>query len=105
MPERNQHPLAPVGAILLLAACYFLAGKFGLALASINASASAVWPPSGLAFAALLIWGPRLWPGVFLGAFLVNVATQGSIQTATAIAIGNTVEALFGVWLVNRFAN
>jgi class 3 adenylate cyclase/integral membrane sensor domain MASE1 len=98
-------PLSTVAAILALAAVYFGAGKFGLSLAFVNASASAVWPPSGLAFAALLLWGGRLWPGVFLGAFLVNITTQGSLATTLGIAMGNTLEALVGAWLVRRYAS
>ncbi|MGH7767849.1 MAG: MASE1 domain-containing protein, partial [Candidatus Binatia bacterium] len=58
-----------------------------------------------LALAALLVWGYRLWPGIFLGAFLVNITTQGSVPTTLGIATGNTVEALLGAWLVCRFAN
>ena len=90
--------------ILGLATVYFCAGTFGLSLASVNPSASAVWPPSGIALAAILLWGYRLWPGVFLGATLVNFAVQRSLATALAIAAGNTLEALFGAWLVCRFA-
>jgi len=90
--------------ILGLAAVYFCAGIFGLSLASVNPSASAVWPPSGIALTAILLWGYRLWPGVFLGATLVNFAVQRSLATALAIAAGNTLEALFGAWLVCRFA-
>ncbi|HYY73020.1 MAG TPA: MASE1 domain-containing protein, partial [Candidatus Bathyarchaeia archaeon] len=89
--------LAVVGA-------YFLAGKFGLSLAFFHASASAVWPPSGIALAALLLWGYRLWPGIFLGAFLVNITTQGSAATTLGIATGNTLEAVIGAWLVGRYA-
>ena len=88
-----------------LAAIYFCAGSFGLSLASINPSASAVWPPSGIALAAVLLWGYRLAPGVFLGALLVNFVTQGSVATASTIAAGNTFEALLGAWLVCRFAD
>jgi PAS domain S-box-containing protein len=89
----------------VLAAVYFGCGAFGLSLALVNKSASAVWPPSGVALAALLLGGTRLWPGVFAGAFLVNILTQGSIATSLAIATGNTVEAVIGAALVNRFAN
>src|SRR6266478_8578683 len=90
---------------LALALVYFACGKFGLSLASVNASATAVWPPSGVALAALLIRGQRLWPGVFLGAFLVNITTQGSALTTLGIAAGNTLEAVLGAWLVARFAS
>ena len=91
--------------MLALAALYFIAGKFGLSLAIIHPSASMVWPPSGLAFAAVLLWGYRLWPGVFLGAFLVNITTQGTLLTTLGIAAGNTLESLLGAWLIQQFAN
>src|ERR1043166_5877596 len=91
--------------ILIFAAIYVCSGVFGLSFAFLNRSASAVWPPTGLALAVLLRWGPRLWPGVFMGAFLVNIMTQGSLATSLGIAIGNTLEALSGAWLVCRFAN
>jgi PAS domain S-box-containing protein len=75
-----------------------------LALAFVNASATAVWAPTGIALAAVLIFGPRIWPGILVGAFVVNATTAGSITTSLAIAIGNTSEALIGAALVNRFA-
>src|SRR5467141_3885174 len=87
-----------------LAVIYFIAGKLGLMLASLHASASPVWPPAGIALAALLLLGYRVWPAIFIGAFLVNVTTAGNVATSFAIATGNTLEALVGAWLVNRFA-
>jgi integral membrane sensor domain MASE1 len=90
---------------LAVAAVYFCAGKFGLSLAMVNPSASAVWPPTGLALAATLLWGYRLWPGIFLGAFPVNFATPGNSMTDLGIAVGNTMEAPLGAWLANRFAH
>ncbi|HEX5607692.1 MAG TPA: MASE1 domain-containing protein [Candidatus Binatia bacterium] len=91
--------------ILLVAGVYFCAGKLGLSWAHIHISVSAVWPPSGLALAALLLWGCRLWPGIFVGAFVLNATTQGTVVTALGIATGNTLEALFAAWAVNTFAN
>src|SRR5213596_2180257 len=88
----------------ILAVIYFIAGKLGLMLASLHASASPVWPPAGIALAALLLLGYRAWPAIFIGAFLVNVTTAGNFATSFAIATGNTLEALAGAWLVNRFA-
>src|SRR5437762_3208826 len=88
----------------LLTLVYFIAGKFGLMLASLHASASPVWPPAGIALAALLLLGYRAWPAIFVGAFLVNVTTAGDVATSLAIASGNTLEAVCGAWLVNRFA-
>jgi len=91
--------LAPLGA------GYFVAGKFGLSLAFVNASASPVWPPSGIAFAAFLLLGSRAWPAILLGAFLVNVTTTGSVATSIGIAVGNTLEGRLGADLVRLFAN
>lgn len=95
---------AHVAILLLLAGAYFVAGKIGLRLAFVHASATAVWPPTGIALAALLLLGYRVWPGILLGAFLVNVTTEGSIATSLCIAVGNTLEGLTGAYLVYRFA-
>jgi signal transduction histidine kinase/CheY-like chemotaxis protein len=91
--------------IAVLAAAYFVTAKLGLSLAFVHASATAVWPPTGIAFAALLVLGRRLWPGVFLGAFLANITNQGSLLTVTGIAAGNTLEAVLGASLVLRCTN
>jgi signal transduction histidine kinase len=96
--------LVHLAALLALAAVYFVAGKLGLALAFAHPSASPVWPPTGIALAAVLLLGPRVWPAIFAGAFLVNASTAGSIATSLGIAAGNTLEAVAGGWLVTRFA-
>src|SRR5262249_58085169 len=77
-------------AVFTLAAIYFLSGKIGLSLAFVNQSTTAVWPPSGISLAALLLIGYRLWPGVLLGAFLVNLATSGHWAASCGIALRNT---------------
>jgi signal transduction histidine kinase len=91
-------------ALALIGAAYFVAGKLGLKFAFIHPSATAVWPPTGFALAAMLIFGRRVWPSILLGAFFVNITTFGSIATSTGIAVGNTLEALAGAYLVERFA-
>src|SRR6185436_18865523 len=83
---------------------YLLAGKLGLSLAFIHANASAVWPPSGLAIAAMLVFGRGVWPAILAGAFVVNLTTKGSVATSVGIGLGNTLEALAGAWLVERYA-
>ena len=88
-----------------LAVFYFVAGKFGLSLAFVHASASPVWPPTGIAFAAFLVLGSRAWPAILVGAFLVNVTTAGSVATSIGIAIGNTLEGFLGAELMRLFAN
>ena len=92
-------------AIAIVAVLYFAAGKLGLSLAFVNVSASAVWPPTGLAIAALLLFGVELWPAIFLGAFTVNVTTSGEALSAFGIACGNTLEAVVASVLVRRFAH
>ena len=90
--------------LALLTVGYIAAGRIGLLLAFANENASPVWPPTGLAIAALLLVGVRAWPAVALGAFVVNLANTGSIPASLLIAVGNTLEAVAGAWLVNRFA-
>jgi PAS domain S-box-containing protein len=86
-----------------LIAAYFVAGRLGLSLAFVHSSASAVWPATGVAIAAVLLFGPRLWPAISVGAFLVNVTTSGSLSASAGIAAGNTVEALVGARLLQRY--
>ena len=92
-------------AAAILAAAYFIAGKLSLKLAFLNASASPVWPPSGIAIAALLLFGYRLWPGILVGAFFVNLFTTGNLVPSAGIAIGNTLESLIAAWLIHRIAS
>ena len=92
--------LALAGLVVL----YFLAGKLGLAFASVNASASAIWPPSGIAVAGLLVLGRRAWPAIFAGAFAVNLTASGAVAASLGIATGNTLEAVIGAGLVARLA-
>src|SRR5262245_43528806 len=63
---------------------------------------SVVWPPAGIELAAVLLRGYRVWPAVWLGAFLTNVTAHEPVFTALAIAVGNTLEALTGAWLFRR---
>src|SRR4029450_766341 len=100
--QSRRFPGLPLIGILTVV--YFIAVKCGLMLASLHASASPVWPPAGIALAALLVLGYRAWPAIFVGAFLVNASTAGNVATSLAVASGNTLEAMCGAWLVNRFA-
>jgi PAS domain S-box-containing protein len=83
---------------------YVAAGKLGLTLAFVHASASAVWPPTGIAIASMLLFGMQLWPAMLAGAFLVNVTNGGAIPASLGIAIGNTLEAVLAVMLTRRLA-
>jgi len=92
---------------LNLAICllYVVSGKIGLSFATVNPSATAIWPPTGIALASLLLFGNRVIPAIFVGAFVVNVTTAGTIGTSLGIALGNTLEGYVGAYLINRFAN
>ena len=92
-PPRT-HPLGPhVAELILVGIAYFTFAGLGLQLASINPSVTSIWPPTGLAIAAILLWGGRIAPAIFIAAFLINQITAGSIFTSLAIAGGNTLEA------------
>lgn len=88
-----------------LAATYFAAGELGLRCATANATATAVWPGTGIALAALLLFGWRVWPGILLGAMLVALTTPDGFATTLGVATGSSLEALVGCYLINRFAN
>jgi signal transduction histidine kinase/CheY-like chemotaxis protein len=96
------HPGAVLAALVVL---YFAAGKLGLSFAFVHAAASPVWPPSGIALAAVLLFGPRVWPAVFVGALLVNFGVAGALAPSLGIAAGNALEALTGAALVQRYAS
>jgi len=100
----NLRKIPTLPAIGALALIYFVAGKLALNLAFLYKSASPVWPPAGIALAALLVLGFRVWPAIFVGAFFVNLTTVGNSFTSLGIASGNTLEAICGAWLVTRFA-
>jgi PAS domain S-box-containing protein len=88
----------------VLCAGYYGAAILGLHYASIGQSISLVWPPTGIAIAALTMLGLRYWPAIAIGAFLANAATPIPLGTAAAIATGNTLEALVAAYLLRKTA-
>jgi two-component sensor histidine kinase/integral membrane sensor domain MASE1 len=88
--------------IALVAAAYFIAARMGQALALSTKHAPALWPPTGIALAALLTLGQRVWPGVFLAAFSVNVLAGKPLWVACAIALGNTCNGVIGAGVLRR---
>lgn len=85
-----------IGRGIALVGVYVVSGKLGLMLAVVHPSTTAVWPPTGIALAALLVLGYRIWPCLLLAAFLVNITTSGTVATSLGIALGNTLEGLLG---------
>ena len=93
-----------IPALIGVGVSYFVLAKIGLTLASVNPSASPIWPPTGLAIASTLLLGPVASPFVFVAAWLANQTTTGLLWTSLAIACGNTLEALVGAYLMERLA-
>jgi signal transduction histidine kinase len=91
-----------IGLIAALAGVYIVAGRLGLSLDPVGGFATLVWPPAGISLAALLVFGPALWPGILLGALLVNVLAGAPFGVALAIAGGNTLEAVVGADVLRR---
>jgi PAS domain S-box-containing protein len=91
--------------LAVVTAAYYVTAKAGLALAFEHSSITAVWPPTGISLAALVIWGYRLWPGVALGALLANSWTGVPLVSVLGITVGNTLEALAGAYLLARVAS
>ncbi len=88
--------------LALVFAGYFLLGKLGLSVPFTDWNVSPVWPPAGIALAAVLIWGVRIWPGIALGAFCVNFFSPVPHTAALAMAAGNTLSALIAGSLLHR---
>jgi PAS domain S-box-containing protein len=91
-----------VAQAALLAAIYFGAARLALLLAIPPGYATALWPPSGIALAGLLLLGPRLWPGVWIGSLLANLSIDASASAALIIATGSTLQALVLSGLIRR---
>src|SRR5262249_2257974 len=109
MPNTGAPAFSKIRSAALLlgvAAVYFVAGKIGLDFFGLlNPSASAVWPPTGVAIASLLVFGYRAAGAIFVGAFFVNYATAGGVLASLGIAAGNTLEGVAAAYLVTRFAH
>jgi integral membrane sensor domain MASE1 len=102
MQSRRFSGLPLIGVFAII---YVIAGKIGLNLIIARECIAGVAAGAGIALAAILLLGYRAWPAIFVGAFIVNLTTAGDVATSVAIATGNTVEAIAGAWLVNRFAD
>jgi serine phosphatase RsbU (regulator of sigma subunit)/anti-sigma regulatory factor (Ser/Thr protein kinase) len=94
-----------IAKIAGVAAAYYGSAKLGLSLAFETGSVTAIWPPTGIALAALILWGYRVWPGVAVGALLANAWTGVPLYAVLGITAGNTLEALAGAYLLQRFAD
>ncbi len=89
--------------VSLLTLLYFFTALLGVQMGAVTHTISVIWPASGLALAALLLYGKNLWPGIALGAFLATWLTNGSLIFALSTAVSNPLETLLAVFLLNRF--
>jgi len=88
--------------IIILAVIYVISAKLGLFFAISNSNVTMIWPPSGIALAALIIYGMRLWPGVLIGAFIANMMASDNLIASLGVGVGNTLSAVLGAWLISR---
>ena len=100
---RRKSVLSLTLQVILVAFIYYFAARFGLTLAFRETNASPVWPPTGIAFAAVMLLGYRIWPAIFIGAFCANYITNMNPWVCFSIAIGNTLEAAAGVFFFQSF--
>src|SRR5437899_2668787 len=96
------HPARQYARIAVVFGAYFAAGKIGLAAPFTSGNISPVWPASGIALGALLLWGYGVWPAIAAGAFLVNFLSPIPHTAAVGLACGNTLAALTGAFLLRR---
>jgi diguanylate cyclase (GGDEF)-like protein len=91
-------------AFVTLIAAYIVTGKLGLLLGYVHPATSLVWPPAGIALAAFLVQGYRVWPAVLVSAIALYAATLGPVPAVIPMSLGNMVEGLLAAYLINRYA-
>ena len=102
MPQSLKAVWLQMRPALLLAVIYFVATRLALWLVDVHPNIGSLWPASGIAFAAMILHGTRLWPGIFLGSFLALISLHTSLAASALMATGNTLEAVAGTWLALR---
>ncbi|MEV6028106.1 MASE1 domain-containing protein [Streptomyces sp. NPDC052036] len=88
--------------ICAVAALYYVSGKLGLLQELVRGQVTPLWPPTGIAVAGLLLIGLRVWPGIALGAFLINISLGPTVPAVLAITAGNTLAPLCSYALLRR---
>ncbi len=101
-PKTVERKFPLIIQIILVAVAYFLGGKIGLTFAEIQPNTTAFWPPTGIGIAVLLVLGFRIWPGIFLGAFFIELSENLPVSVSLGICLGNTLEALIGAMLIQK---
>ncbi|TQM64264.1 SpoIIE family protein phosphatase [Humibacillus xanthopallidus] len=91
-------------SLVLVALAYYASARLGLSLSLVDANVTPLWPPTGVAVAALLVLGRGMWPAVAVAALAVNVPISETFLAAAVTAVGNTVAPYLAVVLLDRVA-
>ena len=110
-PTPGKGRLRLLGEMVALAGIYLVTARLGLLMAQPGTNATAVWLPTGIAMAAVLRRGPKVWPGIFIGSLSINtwllhglgLSAQACVFAALAAAAGNSIEAVLAGFLIARF--
>ncbi|MEL5955976.1 MASE1 domain-containing protein [Streptomyces sp. CLV115] len=97
----RQHAVE-VLTVIAVAACYYATARLGLLQQLVRGQVTPLWPPTGIAVAALLVLGVRIWPGIALGALAANITIGPSLVPVLIIAAGNTVAPICSYLLLRR---
>ncbi|MEW1954687.1 SpoIIE family protein phosphatase [Terrabacter sp. NPDC080008] len=95
-------PTRRVVVALGIGAAYYLSARLGLRLSLVGNDVTPLWPPTGVAVAALLVYGRSMWPVIAVAAFAVNVPISAELAAAVGIAVGNTLAPVLAVTLLRR---
>ncbi|MES2105374.1 MAG: EAL domain-containing protein [Pseudomonadota bacterium] len=87
---------------LAIVVAYVAAGRLGLAVPYVNPNVSLIWLPTGIALAALMRWGKRSAPAIYVAAFLLEATAGYSLAVAAWLAIGNTLAPYLSCWILRR---
>lgn len=88
--------------ILAVAALYYATARLGLLQQLVRGQVTPLWPPTGIAVAAMLLFGVRVWPGIAVGALAVNIFIGPSVASVVAIVVGNTLAPICSYLLLTR---
>ncbi len=100
--KKNIQVIKYIGGVILLGIIYHIAARLGLLMANVQPNTSPVWPPTGIAIAALLLFGKKYWPGITLGVIFGYLFNNNALNISIGLAIGNTLEAVVAVFLLRK---